>query len=94
MYPLRAESTTPFHSMLPSRQPTLLRSFADHSPRRATQPDPNQTSAFDLKKLGATPTVRLVVYGALGVAAITETAFWCSWGWAKFVKKNDAAETA
>ena len=46
-----------------------------------------ETRDFDLKSLGATPTVRVVVYTALGIAAVAETTFWCSWFWSKDFKE-------
>lgn len=42
---------------------------------------------FNLKKLGATPTVRVVIYGALGITAVAESTFWCSWLWSKAFRK-------
>lgn len=45
--------------------------------------------SFNLKKLGATPTTRAVVYGALGIGAVAETVAWCSWLWLKKVEPAD-----
>lgn len=63
----------------------IRRRFADRTPHRPDQS--NESHPLNLKKLGATRTVRIVVYGALGVAAIAETAFWCSWLWSKAFKR-------
>lgn len=97
MYPiqsLRPAQAALSHERFSGHQPSLIRRFADQPPHRQTKPDQNQHSPFDLKRLGATPTVRLVVYAALGVAATAETAFWCSWGWAKMKGSEKPAEEA
>ena len=65
----------------------MKRGFADQTPRRPNTSDTDRSDPFNLKKLGATRTVRIVVYGALGVAAIAETTFWCSWLWSKAFKR-------
>lgn len=67
------------------------RSFATSPPRTEAKKKSGSASPFDLKKLGATPTVRVVIYSALGVAAIAETAFWGSWARAKMFGSEDAA---
>lgn len=70
----------------------IARGLADRTPHHQTK-NTDGNHLFNLKKLGATPTVRFVVYGALGVAAVAETTFWCSWLWAKvFVQATDSSE--
>ena len=59
------------------------RSFASQG-ARYTKPSPDNTSSLNLRKMGANRTVRIIVYGALGVAALAETTFWGTWAWAKF----------
>lgn len=68
--------------------PFLARSVSNQKPQGASKPDNPEPHPFDLKRLGATRTVQLVVYGALGIAAIAETTFWCSWLWAKMKTKE------
>lgn len=65
----------------------MTRGFADQTPHRPNMSDGDRSDPFNLKKLGATRTVRIVVYGALGVAAVAETTFWCSWLWSKAFKR-------
>jgi hypothetical protein len=65
----------------------MTRGFADQAPHRPNISDADGSDSFSLKKLGATRAVRMFVYGALGVAAIAETTFWCSWLWSKAFKR-------
>lgn len=64
------------------------RGFADQTPHRPNMSNAERSDPINLKKLGATRTVRTVVYGALGVAALAETTFWCSWLWSKAFKRT------
>ena len=64
-----------------------MRGFADQTPHRPNASGADRSDPINLKRLGATRTVRLVVYGALGVAAVAETTFWCSWLWSKAFKR-------
>ena len=68
-------------------KPVVTRGFADQAPHRPNMPDADRSDPINLKKLGATRTVRIVIYGALGVAAVAETTFWCSWLWSKAFKR-------
>ena len=63
-----------------------IRGYADQT-HRPNMSDADRSDPINLKKLGATRTVRIVVYGALGVAAVAETTFWCSWLWSKAFKR-------
>jgi len=67
----------------------FTRGLADQAPYRSSESSTHEHRVFNLKKLGATPTVRIVVYGALGFAATVETTFWCSWLWSKAFKRDD-----
>jgi len=66
----------------------IRRGFADQTSHRPDKSNVESSHVFDLKKLGATRKVRIVVYGALGIAAIAETTFWCSWLWSKAFKQT------
>lgn len=54
----------------------------------SNEADADQTHTFDLKKLGATPAVRIIIYGALGIGAVAETVFWCSCLWSGILDPN------
>ena len=60
-----------------------IRSATNKAKHRQADPEPELPS-FSLKDLGASPTVKAVVYTALGIAGTAETYFWCRWGWEKF----------
>lgn len=74
LWPVRAPVTL---------SPFLSRSVSNQKPHGTSKPDAPEPHPFDLKRLGATRTVQVVVYGALGITAIAETTFWCSWLWGK-----------
>ena len=38
---------------------------------------------FSMKDLGASQTVKMVVYTAIGIIGTMETIFYCNWAWAK-----------
>lgn len=73
--------------MLGMPKPVVTRGFADQTPHRPNMSGADRSDPINLKKLGATRTVRIVVYSALGVAAVAETTFWCSWLWSKAFKR-------
>ena len=72
----------------PAMSPLIMtRGHADRTPHLPNKSDTEGGHPLNLKNHGATRAVRIVVYGALGVAAIAETIFWCSWLWSKAFKR-------
>lgn len=74
--------------MLGMPKTVVTRGFANQTPRCPNMSDADRSDPINLKKLGATRTVRIVVYSALGIAAVAETTFWCSWLWSKAFKRT------
>jgi len=48
--------------------------------------------AFSMEGLGASRSVKIVVYTALAVIRTIETAVWCRWGWAKMYPQPEKVE--
>lgn len=86
--PRQLAATTRFRYLAPATSSfNFSRGLADQIFHRPNKSSAEGAHTFNLKKLGATPTVRVVIYGALGIAAIAETTFWCSWLWSKAFKR-------
>ena len=83
----------------PSQFPHPSRSISTH-PQLRTQnsgpkqpPPPNPSfGAASFKELGATRTVKIVVYIAIAIMATAETFTWSKFLWAKFGSKKEDAE--
>ena len=45
-----------------------------------------------MEGLGASRSVKIVVYTALAVIRTIETAVWCRWGWAKMYPQPEKVE--
>lgn len=89
----------------PSQFPHPSRSFSTHPQLHTQNPSPNSPNSpkqplppnpsFDaasFKELGATRTVKIVVYIAVAVMGTAETFTWSKFLWAKFGPKEEDAE--
>lgn len=89
--------------ILSAARPQLSSSFIAHSPlpqtrnvskqsqnrRQDSEPD---LPSFSFQDLGASPTVKTVVYTALGIYGAAETYFYGRWAYEKFYAKEEARE--
>jgi hypothetical protein len=58
----------------------------------STNPNPGELPSFSMRDLGASPTVKFVVYTVLGVMGTLETYAYGKWAWYKWGPKPDDAD--
>jgi hypothetical protein len=56
---------------------TITRGVVDRIPHCPNESSTHESHAFDLKKVGAISTVRIVVRGALGILDAVDMTIWC-----------------
>lgn len=86
--------TTPslyFFSTGTTKNPPNPSNKSDKNPN-APKPAPHKTR---LDELGASPTVKLVVYTSIAILEVVETHTWGIWVWQRFLKEDEGgSETA
>lgn len=89
--------SSPTHLSHPSRSisthPQLrTQNFGPNSPKPPPPPPNPSFGAASFKELGATRTVKIVVYIAVAIIGTAETFTWSKFLWAKFGPKKEDAE--
>lgn len=71
--------TRPLSKLLTSTTRLTRRSYS--TKKTSDGQEPQKIPSFNLKDLGATPTIRAIVYLSFGVIATVETYTYGMWGW-------------
>lgn len=77
---------------LTAHGPSVQSRHVTRQSQNRKQNDEPELPRFSFKDLGASPTVKAVVYTALGIYGTAETYFYGRWAYEKFYRKKDAEE--
>ena len=67
-----------------------FRAAPNQTPRQQQDKDSVKPPSFSFKDLNVSPTVKVVVYGAIAVIATAETVTYGTWAWYKIYPRDGA----